>query len=252
MRTFLTCYLALGSFRFLFLGCKNLALSLLSLDFSFDAIAPVLLLWSFVTLSWYYAWVNSSDPSFFLLSVHDPECCEPGFCGGTASPPRKINKKEGRSVRYKKCRAVRSCNWCMEVRYVVFLPESVIGISEHLDTALQHNIKNFNIRKLSINLMLSMPTVILKYLNLLHIVIDDSDQNIGSKTRVCCWVRFETSLRYVRFRSRDLQSFLQIPQMYKHCTYALEVPSFSINYLWIGLLEILDLLGSHYSDLPGA
>ena len=56
-----------------------------------------------------------------------------------------------------------------------------MGISEHLDTALQHNIKNFNIRKLSINLMLSMPTVILKYLYLLHIVIDDSDHNIGSK-----------------------------------------------------------------------
>ena len=37
--------------------------------------------------------------------------------------------------------------------------------------------------------MLSMSIVITKYLNLFHIVMDDSDHNIRSRYGVCCRVR---------------------------------------------------------------
>ena len=46
---------------------------------------------------------------------------------------------------------------------------------------------------------------------------DDADHNMGSKTRIRWWVRFETSFEYVRFLSRDLKTSPQIVQMHKRC-----------------------------------
>ena len=62
-----------------------------------------------------------------------------------------------------------------------------------------------------------MQTVILGYLKSFQTAMDDADHNMRSKTRICCWVRFETSFEHVRLLSRDLQTSPQIVHMHKRC-----------------------------------
>ena len=45
--------------------------------------------------------------------------------------------------------------------------------------------------------------------------MDDADHNMGSKTRVCCWGRFDTSFEIVCLVSRGLQASPQIVHMHK-------------------------------------
>ena len=91
----------------------------------------------------------------------------------------------------------------------VFLPANVMEISEHLHTTLRHNIRISNERESSINLILLMQTVILGYLKSFQMAMDDSDYNMGFKTRACCRVLLWTcSASYHVTYKRLLKSFI--------------------------------------------